>query len=63
MIKLLNATKQFPTQTGDRAFTTTPRMQGKGADLTPYELYALILSADNGVSFFARENNPGLAEY
>ena len=38
-------------------------MQGKGADLTRDEFYALILSADNGVSFFARENNPGLAEY
>lgn len=63
MIKRLNPTKQFPTQTGERAFPTTPHMQGKGSDLTPDEFYALILSADNGVSFFARENNPGLADY
>jgi hypothetical protein len=63
VIKLLNPTRQFPAQTAERAFTTTPHMQGKGADLSPDEFYALILSADNGVSFFSRENNPGLDTY
>ncbi len=63
VIKMLNPTRQFPAQTGERAFTTTPHMQGKGTDLTPDEFYALILSADNGVSFFARENNPDVNEY
>ena len=62
-IKMLNPTRQFPSQTGERAFATTPHMQGKGTDLTPDEFYALILSADNGVSFFARENNPDVNEY
>jgi hypothetical protein len=34
-----------------------------GTDLTPDEFYALILAADNGVSFYARENNPGVLSY
>ena len=56
--------QQFPNQTtGTRAFTTTPHMSGKGTDLTADEFYALILAADNGVSFFARENNPGDMSY
>ena len=63
-VKLLNPTQQFPTQNaGVRAFATTPHMNGKGTDLTPDEFYALILAADNGVSFFARENNPGDTSY
>ncbi len=63
-VKLLNPVQQFPNQTtGTRAFTTTPHMSGKGTDLTADEFYALILAADNGVSFFARENNPGDMSY
>lgn len=63
-IKLLNPVQQFPTQSANvRAFPTTPHMQGKGTDLTPDEFYALILAADNGVSFYARENNPGDNSY
>ena len=46
-----------------RAFATTPHMNGKGPDLSADEFYALILAADNGVSFFARENNPGDTSY
>ena len=64
LLELLNPVKQFPNQdTGVRAFTTTPHMQGKGPDLTADEFYQLILAADNGASFFARENNPGLDIY
>lgn len=63
-ITMLNPVQQFPAQNaGVRAFTTTPHMQGKGTDLTADEFYALILAADNGVNFFARENNPGDATY
>ena len=63
-IKLLNPVEQFPNQnTSVRAFATTPHMQGKGPDLTADEFYALILAADNGVSFYARENNPGDTSY
>jgi len=64
LLELLNPVKQFPNQdTGVRAFTTTPHMQGKGPDLTADEFYQLILAADNGASFFSRENNPGLDIY
>lgn len=64
-IKKLNPVQQFPAQnTGRRAFATTPHMQAVGGtDLTADEFYALILAADNGVSFFARENNPGDTTY
>ncbi len=63
MVKLLNPTRQFPTPSSERAFSTTPHMNGRGTDLTADEFYAVILAADNGVSFFSRENNPGLNEY
>ncbi len=59
MIQLLNPTQLFPTiNTGVRAFATTPHMSGKGTDLTPTEFYLMILAADMGVNFYARENNP-----
>ncbi len=64
-IKKLNPVLQFPNQDAAvRKFSTTPHMQAVGGtDLTPDEFYALILAADNGVSFYARENNPGLDTY
>jgi hypothetical protein len=63
-VKMLNPVRQFPTQNaGLRAFPTTPHMNGKGTDLTPDEFYALILAADLGVNFYARENNPMLNQY
>jgi len=59
-IKLLNPTQLFPAPSATRAFpATTPHLIAKGLpDLTPQEHYTLILAADMGVSFFARENNP-----
>jgi hypothetical protein len=64
LMKTLNPVKQFPNQdTAVRAFATTPHMNGKGTDLTADEFYQLILAADNGASFFTRENNPGLQSY
>lgn len=65
LIKTLNPTRQFPTQTSERAFATTPHMQAKGQanDLTGDEFYQLILNIDMGVNFYARENNPRLSTY
>ena len=58
-ITKLNPTKLFPTPTADRAFATMPHLIEQGrADLTAKEFYALILSCDMGVNYFARENKP-----
>jgi hypothetical protein len=58
-IQMLNPTQLFPnTSAGNRAFPTTPHMMGKGTDLTSTEFYLLILAADMGVNFYARENKP-----
>jgi hypothetical protein len=62
-IKLLNPTQLFPTTSATRAFPTTPHMMGKGTELTAQEFYTLILAADMGVNYYARENNPGLQTY
>lgn len=64
-IRLLNPTQLFPTpNTGKRAFDTSPHAQVQGfTDLTPTEFYKLILAADMGVNFYARENNPMLDRY
>ncbi|HEU0037384.1 MAG TPA: hypothetical protein VFQ53_42530 [Kofleriaceae bacterium] len=64
-IQLLNPPLQFPSQSlATRAFQTTPHMQAVGgSELTADEFYALILAADLGVNFYARENNPGLNIY
>ncbi|MBA3460249.1 MAG: hypothetical protein H0T46_09840 [Deltaproteobacteria bacterium] len=65
LIKMLNPKRQFPTQTNERAFATSPHMAavGQGGDLTADEFYQLILNIDMGVNFYARENNPGLNVY
>jgi len=66
IIKALNPKRQFPTQTTERAFTSTPHMQAVGQagnDLTNDEFYQLILNIDMGVSFYARENNPHMNVY
>jgi hypothetical protein len=64
-ITKLNPVQQFPTQnTAVRAFPGAGHMAAVGGtELTADEVYALILAADNGVSFYARENNPGLNTY
>jgi mono/diheme cytochrome c family protein len=64
-IRKLNPPQQFPTQSMSvRAFATTPHMQEVGGqELTADEFYALILAADSGANFYARENNPGLNQY
>jgi hypothetical protein len=67
-IKKLNPTQLFPMAGTARAFPTTPHLKdpnipGLPADLTAQEFYTLILAADMGVNYYARENNPGLAAY
>ncbi|MGE3458567.1 MAG: hypothetical protein AB7O24_25840 [Kofleriaceae bacterium] len=62
-IQMLNPLRQFPAQTSERAFATTPHMDGRGPDLTADEFYMLILATDMGVNFYSRENNPGLSDY
>lgn len=63
-IRLLNPTQLFPAPTSTRAFTTAPHSQVKGfTELTSAEFYKLILAADMGVNYYARENNPMLNRY
>jgi hypothetical protein len=59
-IRLLNPTKLFPTaDTAVRAFPGQSHAQLKGfQELTPTEFYKLILAADMGANYYARENNP-----
>lgn len=65
VIRLLNPVQVFPTpNAGVRAFQTTPHAQAQGfTELTPTEFYKLILAADMGVNYYARENNPMLDRY
>jgi hypothetical protein len=64
VIKMVNPTQLFPVaNTSVRAFNTTPHSSGKYTELTPTEFYKLILAADMGVNFYARENNPHSNDY
>jgi hypothetical protein len=65
-IQKLNPTQLFPVpSSATRAFPgTMPHLIEQGrADLTPQDFYTLILAADMGVNYYARENNPGLNIY
>jgi hypothetical protein len=67
LIKKINPTKLFPApDTNVRAFATSPHSTvgyDSGRDLTATEFYKLILAADMGVNFYARENNPLVDDY
>ncbi len=70
LIKRINPTKLFPQpDINVRAFpSTSPHSQtpggyDSGRELTATEFYKLILAADMGVNFYARENNPFLDVY
>lgn len=58
LIQKLNPTQLFPEPGPARAFAGTPHSQGKFTELTPTEFYKLILMADHGVNYYARENKP-----
>ena len=64
-IQKLNPTQLFPVPSATRAFPgTMPHLIEQGqADLSSQEFYTLILAADMGVNYFARENNPRLDLY
>jgi hypothetical protein len=59
-IQKLNPTQLFPTVDATKhAFPGSSHLKDKaGKDLTPTQFYLLILAADMGVNFYARENNP-----
>ena len=68
-VQKVNPTKLYPTvDATTRAFATSPHSadtnnyNGAG-ELTPTEFYALILAADMGANFYARENNPHTSGY
>ena len=63
-IKLLNPKQLFPAPSATRAFPGTAHLIAKGKpDLSAQDFYTLILAADMGVNFYARENNPHSAGY
>jgi hypothetical protein len=60
-IQLLNPLQMFPKDGVTRAFATAPHLGAvtNGADeLTADEIYTLVLAADMGANYFARENKP-----
>jgi len=64
VIQKLNPKQLFPAPSGTRAFATAAHLIEQGqTDLSAQEFYTLILAADMGVNFYARENNPGLSIY
>ncbi len=64
-MKTLNPSQLFPTvDSSKHAFAGTTHAAAKGfAELTPTEIYKLILAADMGLNFYARENNPHDSSY
>jgi len=64
LIQMVNPTQLFPSPDASRrAFTTAPHSQGgRYTELTATEFYKLILMADHGVNYYARENNPRIAQ-
>lgn len=66
-IQKINPTQLYPAPSSARAFQTAPHSQtaapGGYTELTSAEMLKLILAADMGVNFYARENNPGVNTY
>jgi hypothetical protein len=65
VIQKLNPTQLFPAPTATRAFpvdTNPPHLKAQNGptapDLSSRQFYMLILAADMGVNFYARENKP-----
>ena len=63
MIQKVNPTQLYPTITSQRAFTTSPHSSVGYPELTSTEFLKLILAADMGVNYYARENSPGVTSY
>jgi hypothetical protein len=68
-VQKVNPTQLFPTaNTNQRAFSTAPHSAttgnyGGAGELSAQEFYELILAADMGVNYYARENNPHSTQY
>ena len=65
VIQKLNPPTLFPAPGATRAFAGNGHLKDLGiaTDLSAKEFYTLILAADMGVNFYARENNPMLNIY
>ena len=65
LIQKINPTQLFPQPNAAvRAFATSPHSVAQGyTELTPTEFYKLILAADMGVNYYARENDPMSSQY
>lgn len=63
LIQKVNPTQLYPAPSSQRAFPTSPHSTIGYPELTSTEFLKLILAADMGVNFYARENNPGIASY
>ncbi len=68
LMQKINPTQLFPTPDANvRAYPgTTPHSSvgyTSGRELTATEFYKLILAADMGVNYYARENNPHSSDY
>ncbi|MCX5740964.1 MAG: hypothetical protein NT062_00530 [Proteobacteria bacterium] len=67
LMQKLNPTQLYPNpDASKRAFdlaTNPAHSGGKFTELTAAEFYKLILAADMGVNFYARENNPHSSTY
>ncbi|MBA3499562.1 MAG: hypothetical protein H0T65_04260, partial [Deltaproteobacteria bacterium] len=63
LIQKVNPTQLYPAPSSARAFTTSPHSGVGYPELTSAEFLKLILAADMGVNFYARENNPGVTSY
>ena len=65
MIRRLNPTQLFPQPSTERTRVHDVAARGRKGftDLTPAEFYKLILAADMGVNYYARENNPHSSDY
>lgn len=64
-IQKLNPTQLFPAPSATRAFAGPGHLAevGAGTTLNARDFYMLILAADMGVNYYARENNPMLNDY
>ena len=66
VIQKLNPTRLFPAPSSARAFAGPGHLASLPSprtDLSSKDFYMLILAADMGVNYFARENNPRLNTY
>ena len=63
LIQKVNPTQLYPAPSATRAFPTSPHSSVGYPELTSTEFLKLILAADMGVNFYARENNPGVNTY